>query len=167
MNKKELFKKMWIPVTKRLPPNDNSLILVWNYYVGHPEVRISHTARTDMENVRRKKTHYKTPNKAVLLSDWMPIYSPASSHNSITPKEYGVMYTIGRKLDDGSYGMWHGPTCYLDELLDFPGEEEDDYILNVMRDSEPIPVYQWNEEKEEWISLLFPSDPKEIDDEPF
>jgi putative ATPase len=63
-------------------------------------------------------------------------------------------YAIGEKQGENSYGMHHGPTPSLDEMLQVVGSEND-YIIEFTPDGEDHPIYRWNamEEGGEWASV--------------
>lgn len=45
MNKRELLQSTWVPITKRMPPDSDELILVWNWVYKEPAVWLAHQAR--------------------------------------------------------------------------------------------------------------------------
>lgn len=77
MNKTELLKKCWISHTKRLPPDTEETIIVWNYELERPWPIISFIARRDAKRwVRDPKYCEGQKNAALLHSHWIKLPDP-------------------------------------------------------------------------------------------
>lgn len=80
MTKKELFKRMWIPLSKRLPPTDDSSlrILIWDQKTGQPAT-IRAQILVGQYNAREKVEESKINTKGApgfWTEYWMFCYAP-------------------------------------------------------------------------------------------
>ena len=76
MTKSELFKRMWIPVKKRLPPEDSAKwVLVWNYLWEEPVIqRADHAYYT---GVAMLQTEWETTiSEDRVYSHWIEVQKP-------------------------------------------------------------------------------------------
>jgi len=83
MNKKQLFKKMWIDFDKRLPPETDDEILIYIDMIGCVQVTLSHVARRQhiqmqdkifKKRLNRDKDQFK--HTGYFADMWMKIYRP-------------------------------------------------------------------------------------------
>lgn len=75
MNKKQLFKNMWVSIEKRYPPDTNDRILVYEELFNgsyFPEIRGARKAR---ENIYTDFSLGRKPR----ISHWMSLYLPEES----------------------------------------------------------------------------------------
>ena len=76
MTKSELFKRMWIPIKKRIPPEDETKwVLIWNYSWEQPMTQQSNIARYGAIAIL-DETREVTISKDRLFSHWMEIIKP-------------------------------------------------------------------------------------------
>jgi len=75
MKKSDFFKKIWIPVDKRMPPDEESTwVLIWNYSWNEPMVQNAKTARYAANAMLAEPKQYTSPDR--LFSHWYPIEKP-------------------------------------------------------------------------------------------
>jgi len=80
MNKKQLFEAMWIPIEKRMPPNDQVNILCWHGAMNVPVILQGYVLHNGMKN---GKEHY-------FVTKWMRIYGGQCEGDKLSDKEMGV-----------------------------------------------------------------------------
>lgn len=77
MTKKEFLQNMWIPYTKRFPPDTEELILTWNYKLHKPWVSQADAARSTAKKlVKDPRCFDNSQNIALFSSHWMYIPGP-------------------------------------------------------------------------------------------
>jgi len=76
MTKKELFKRFWIPIKKKVPPEDNSIfVLVWNYSWEQPMVQPAHLAHYTALAILNEERKVDISGDR-LFSHWMEVHKP-------------------------------------------------------------------------------------------
>jgi len=71
------------------------------------------------------------------------------SRHDILWETYHTLYAIGDEREPGCFGMWYGPTPYLDHMLNIDGKSEKSRIIKfVIEDISKEPtnevIYRWN-----------------------
>jgi len=72
MNKKETFKRMWIPISKRLPPDSPDPVLVWEQSVGTTMFIEVRNGRKVLENIYVDREMGGESK----IKYWMSLYTP-------------------------------------------------------------------------------------------
>ena len=94
------------------------------------------------------------------MSDNLPKeYRPSSLRPKQPETRTEVVYAIGyedRKssvLNTTSYGMTHGPTPNLNNMLEVVPDEDTRtaYIIRFNLDGTDEPIYQWHKQKMKWV----------------
>lgn len=73
MNKKQCFKSMWIPLSKRYPPKDEKLYLGWNDKTEGP-ILASGTEINRIKKFTKSKKNHMLNNTYLHIKEWMPIH---------------------------------------------------------------------------------------------
>ena len=88
------------------------------------------------------------------MSDLPDEYQPM--HLRKGPKPWSLrslMYGIGIKESDNTYGMWFGPTPNIQNCLEEYGGTNDNFIIRYNEDGTDTLLYSWNSEKKAWIKI--------------
>lgn len=76
MTKSELFKRMWIPIRKRIPPEDENMwVLVYNYSWEMPLTQQAHLAHYTAKAILNEQREVDI-SKDRLFSHWMIVEPP-------------------------------------------------------------------------------------------
>ena len=75
MTKSELFKRFWIPIRKRIPPEDETIdVLVWNYAWERPLIQQSNLAHYTAQAILDDAVMNIAEDR--LFSHWMIVEGP-------------------------------------------------------------------------------------------
>lgn len=75
MTKKEMLEQLWIPITKRIPPNDPLLIvLTYNHLNGYISTWMSHQAHDHAEYALQGRQEELSWDRH--FTYWMMVYPP-------------------------------------------------------------------------------------------
>lgn len=73
----ELLCSAWISIEKRLPPDTDELILVWNYELNRPWVMVARVARQDAARLVADPAAFDAlVNVALFISHWTRFHGP-------------------------------------------------------------------------------------------
>lgn len=91
----------------------------------------------DWISERRTRDELSNPEK-----EWSP---------SKVEKPSRIMYVIGEETGEGEYGMWHGPSPDLRDMLNTEGESSNSVIIEFPKPDVSNVLYRWSEKEEKWI----------------